>query len=106
MAWLQVIPILEIPGLGNQAAKTVCDEMKIKTQGDKKLEDAKKIVYLRGFTDGVMIVGPHKGKKVRTTLHSADLAWAKPWAWAQSGVVVGCNALPGAALQELSLQEN
>ena len=55
---------MEIPPYGNQAAKTVCDEMKIRTQGDKKLEEAKKILYLKGFTEGVMVVGNHTGKKV------------------------------------------
>ena len=55
---------MDIPGLGNHAAKTVCDDMKIRTQGDKKLEEAKKLVYLKGFNEGVMAVGTHKGKKV------------------------------------------
>ena len=55
---------MDIPGLGTQAAKKVCDDMKIRTQGDKKLEEAKKLVYLKGFNDGVMIVGNHTGKKV------------------------------------------
>ena len=63
---VQVISVLEIPGIGDQAAKTLCDEMKIRSQGDKKLEEAKKILYLRGFNEGVMVVGAHKGKKVTT----------------------------------------
>lgn len=56
--------MIDIPGIGNTAAKTICDEMKIKTQGDKKLEEAKKTLYLKGFYDGVMVIGPHTGKKV------------------------------------------
>ncbi|KAL3159318.1 hypothetical protein ABBQ32_011271 [Trebouxia sp. C0010 RCD-2024] len=65
-AWVEydVIPVMEIPGLGNMAAKTLCDDWKIKTQGDKKLEEAKKIVYLKGFNEGVMVVGNYKGRKV------------------------------------------
>ena len=55
---------MDIPGLGTQAAKTVCDDMKIRTQGDSKLEEAKKLVYLKGFNEGVMIVGNHAGEKV------------------------------------------
>ena len=69
--WLvQVIPVMEIPGLGNMAAKTLCDDWKIKTQGDKKLEEAKKIVYLKGFNEGVMVVGNYKGRKV--ALHTSS----------------------------------
>ncbi|DBA71743.1 TPA: hypothetical protein ACH3X2_011015 [Trebouxia sp. C0005] len=65
-AWVEydVISVIDIPGIGNTAAKTICDEMKIKTQGDKKLEEAKKTLYLKGFYDGVMVIGPHTGKKV------------------------------------------
>ena len=58
---------MEIPGFGNMAAKTICDDLKIKTQGDKKLEEAKKIVYLKGFNEGVMVVGNYTGRKVTTT---------------------------------------
>ena len=59
---------MEIPGLGNMAAKTICDDWKIKTQGDKKLEEAKKVVYLKGFNEGVMVVGNYKGRKVKSTV--------------------------------------
>ena len=31
----------------------------------KKLAEAKALVYLKGFTDGVLVVGEHAGKKVR-----------------------------------------
>lgn len=30
----------------------------------KKLAEAKALVYLKGFTDGVLVVGEHAGKKV------------------------------------------
>lgn len=60
-----VLPIIDIPGLGTAAAQSVCEEMKIASQNDsKKLAEAKQLVYLKGFTDGVLVVGPHAGKKV------------------------------------------
>lgn len=63
----QVIPIISIPGFGDRAAEKVCTDMKIQSQNDReKLGEAKKQVYLKGFTDGVLTVGPHAGKKVQT----------------------------------------
>ena len=64
---------MEIQGLGNMAAKTICDDWKIKTQGDKKLEEAKKLVYLKGFNEGVMVVGNHTGQKVDALRHPFTL---------------------------------
>ena len=62
---LQVIPIINIPGFGDRAAEKVCADMKIQSQNDReKLDEAKKQVYLKGFTEGVLTVGPHAGKKV------------------------------------------
>lgn len=61
----EVVEIIDIPELGTAAAVKVCKEMKITSQNDtKKLAEAKQLVYLKGFTDGVMNVGPYKGKKV------------------------------------------
>ncbi len=60
-----MIPIINIPGYGDRAAEKVCTDMKIQSQNDRdKLDEAKKQVYLKGFTEGVLIVGPHSGKRV------------------------------------------
>eukprot|EP00792_Barthelona_sp_PAP020_P008683 TRINITY_DN3241_c0_g1_i1.p1 TRINITY_DN3241_c0_g1~~TRINITY_DN3241_c0_g1_i1.p1 ORF type:complete len:1075 (+),score=346.96 TRINITY_DN3241_c0_g1_i1:40-3225(+) len=59
------VPIIDIPDLGDMAAKTVCEELKIKNQHQRaKLDEAKAITYTKGFYDGVMSIGPYKGEKV------------------------------------------
>ena len=68
-ATTQVIPIVHIPGFGDKAAEKVCTDLKIASQNDaKKLAEAKNMVYLKGFTEGVMLVGPHAGKKARSLI--------------------------------------
>eukprot|EP00252_Welwitschia_mirabilis_P016916 TRINITY_DN37672_c0_g1_i1.p1 TRINITY_DN37672_c0_g1~~TRINITY_DN37672_c0_g1_i1.p1 ORF type:complete len:1138 (+),score=208.54 TRINITY_DN37672_c0_g1_i1:127-3540(+) len=61
----EVIPIINIPEFGGKSAEKVCIDLKIKSQNDKdKLAEAKKLTYLKGFTEGTMIVGEYEGKKV------------------------------------------
>ncbi|XP_047072324.1 leucine--tRNA ligase, cytoplasmic-like [Lolium rigidum] len=61
-----VIPIINIPEFGDKSAEKVCLDLKIKSQNDKeKLAEAKRMTYLKGFTDGVMIVGEYDGRKVQ-----------------------------------------
>jgi len=61
-----VLPIINIPEFGDAAAEKVCADLKIQSQNDKeKLAEAKRLTYLKGFTDGVMLVGEYKGQKVQ-----------------------------------------
>lgn len=51
------IPVLEIPEFGQMAAVTLYDQLKIQSQNDKeKLQEAKEMVYLKGFYDGVTFI--------------------------------------------------
>lgn len=60
------IPIIEVPELGNLLAVSLYKQFKIQSQNDKvQLMKAKEIAYLKGFYDGVLVIGPHKGKKVQ-----------------------------------------
>ena len=60
------IPIIDVPEYGTLSAPTICESMGIKSQNDRdKLADAKEKVYLKGFYEGTLLVGEHKGKKVQ-----------------------------------------
>ncbi|EFA02651.1 Leucine--tRNA ligase, cytoplasmic-like Protein [Tribolium castaneum] len=60
------VPIVEVPDFGKLSAVTVYEKLKIQSQNDReKLLEAKEMVYLKGFYDGVMIVGEFKGKKIQ-----------------------------------------
>eukprot|EP00241_Pyramimonas_parkeae_P014751 CAMPEP_0114293780 /NCGR_PEP_ID=MMETSP0059-20121206/9775_1 /TAXON_ID=36894 /ORGANISM="Pyramimonas parkeae, Strain CCMP726" /LENGTH=1084 /DNA_ID=CAMNT_0001415513 /DNA_START=16 /DNA_END=3270 /DNA_ORIENTATION=- len=62
----EVIPIINIPEFGDASAVTVCEEMKIQSQNDRvKLDEAKNRTYMKGFYEGVMLVGEHKGQSVQ-----------------------------------------
>ncbi|KAH9320447.1 hypothetical protein KI387_015086 [Taxus chinensis] len=62
----EVIPIINIPEVGDKSAEKVCIDLKIKSQNDKdKLAEAKRLTYLKGFTEGTMLVGEFKKMEVR-----------------------------------------
>ena len=59
------VPIINIPEYGDLAALKACDDLKINSQNDKELlAKAQERVYLKGYYEGVMLVGSCKGKKV------------------------------------------
>lgn len=60
------VPIINIPGFGDLSAIKACQDLKIKSQNDRKqLDEAKDLVYTKGFYEGEMLVGEHKGTKVK-----------------------------------------
>uniref|UniRef100_A0A6N2K6F5 leucine--tRNA ligase n=1 Tax=Salix viminalis TaxID=40686 RepID=A0A6N2K6F5_SALVM len=62
----EIVPIINIPEFGDKAAEKVCLDLKIKSQNEKeKLAEAKRLTYLKGFTDGTMLVGECAGMKVQ-----------------------------------------
>ncbi|XP_059614194.1 leucine--tRNA ligase, cytoplasmic [Phlebotomus argentipes] len=60
------IPIIDVPTLGKLSAVTACENLKVASQNDReKLIEAKELVYLKGFYDGVLLVGEYAGKKIQ-----------------------------------------
>jgi len=48
------VPIIDVPEFGDLCAVTACEQLKIQSQNDKdKLAEAKALVYLKGFYEGV-----------------------------------------------------
>jgi leucyl-tRNA synthetase len=62
---LDVVPIIEVPDFGSLSAVKVVEDLKIKSQNDPALVEAKDRVYTKGFYEGKMIVGEHAGKLVQ-----------------------------------------
>ncbi|KAF6148079.1 hypothetical protein GIB67_024254 [Kingdonia uniflora] len=62
----EVIHIINIPEFGDKAAEKVYIDLKIMSQNGKdKLVEAKWLTYLKGFTEGTMLVGEYTGIKVQ-----------------------------------------
>ncbi|KAM7257744.1 hypothetical protein ACFE04_013485 [Oxalis oulophora] len=62
----EIIPIINIPEFGDKPAEKVCNDLKIQSQNEKeKLAEAKRLTYLKGFTEGTMLIGEYAGFKVQ-----------------------------------------
>ncbi|CAD7000678.1 unnamed protein product [Ceratitis capitata] len=60
------VPIIEVPTLGKTCAVYAYEKLKIQSQNDKdKLAEAKELCYLKGFYDGILLVGEFAGRKVQ-----------------------------------------
>ncbi|OAF70572.1 hypothetical protein A3Q56_01619 [Intoshia linei] len=60
------VPIIRIKTYGDLSAITLYNELKIVSQNDtEKLKLAKEKCYLKGFEEGVMLLGDFKGKLVK-----------------------------------------
>jgi leucyl-tRNA synthetase len=56
-------PIIKTPNLGDLAAVTAVEQLKINSQKDKQqLAQAKEMVYKEGFYQGSMLVGEYAGR--------------------------------------------
>ncbi|MEM2115908.1 MAG: leucine--tRNA ligase [Candidatus Woesearchaeota archaeon] len=52
---IKPIEIIDSKELGTLPAKKVCEELNIKDQFDPRLEEAKKLVYSKGYYEGIML---------------------------------------------------
>ncbi|XP_055958771.1 leucine--tRNA ligase, cytoplasmic [Patella vulgata] len=51
------VPIIDVPEFGTLSAVTACENLKIQSQNDRdKLQEAKEMVYMKGFYEGVLVV--------------------------------------------------
>ncbi|XP_065886463.1 leucine--tRNA ligase, cytoplasmic-like isoform X2 [Dysidea avara] len=63
----KLVPIIEVPEMGDLCAVKACDEFQVVSQNDAdKLTLAKEKAYQKGFYEGVFLVGICKGEKVQT----------------------------------------
>ena len=60
-----IIPIINIPSIGDLSAVIISEQLGIKSQNDRELLDkAKDLTYTKGFSEGILIVGHLAGQKV------------------------------------------
>lgn len=87
------VEIIDIPEFGKLTAVHLVDQLKIGGPKDKdKLKEAKDKAYLKGFYDGVMLVGVAKGQKVEKAKpivkqHMFDTNLAVPYFEPESEII-------------------
>ena len=65
MVMFDPVPIIDIPEFGSLTAVKLCDDLKIRSGNDKDLlKIAKDKAYLKGFYEGIMLVGSATGMTV------------------------------------------
>lgn len=78
VAPFDIVPVINIPGLGDRAAEVMVEKLKIKSQNDeKKLKEAKAETYKRGFYEGIMIAGKEDGVEGMKVAEAKDVVKAK-----------------------------
>ncbi|ANB13442.1 leucine--tRNA ligase CDC60 [Sugiyamaella lignohabitans] len=64
-ASFEPVAIIETPTYGTVTAKTIIEQLKVKSPKDKDaLAQAKELAYKEDFYQGVMVIGKYKGEKV------------------------------------------
>jgi leucyl-tRNA synthetase len=65
MVSFKPVPIINIPGYGDLPAQKLIEEKQINSCFDRlKLDEAKKVSYMKGFHEGVFLIEPYAGEKV------------------------------------------
>jgi leucyl-tRNA synthetase len=105
---IKPIPIIDGGELGHTPAVKVVEDMKIANQKERdKLEAAKKLVYKKGYYEGVMLAGEYKGEKVEAAkekIKEALLATKQAYKFYELTGPVVCRCLTPCVVKIVSNQ--